>query len=131
MTATITSPVPLWIRIVSGLISLLGLFVGISLYVSPGAFMPEIDFTANGVHYLAQMWAARQIAIAAIIAFSVVRNSAVMLLVSLLAYGLMNFQDILIGISKHDHGLAGGATFFFLLPLIMMIVLLRKQKRRV
>lgn len=131
MTATITSPVPLWIRIVSGLISLLGLFVGISLYVSPGAFMPEIDFTANGVHYLAQMWAARQIAIAAIIAFSVVRNSAVMLLVSLLAYSLMNLQDILIGISKQDGGLAGGATFFFLLPLIMMIVLLRKQKRRV
>lgn len=131
MTATIAQAVPLWIRIVSGLIALLGLFVGLSLYVSPGAFMPEIDFTANGVHYLAQMWAARQIAIAGIIAFSVVRNSSVMLFVSLMAYSLMNLQDILIGISRQDDGLAGGATFFFLLPLVMIIVLLRKQRSRV
>ncbi len=129
MTTTIIPKIPLWIRIVSGLIALLGIFVGISLYLSPEAFMPEINFTASGVHYLAQMWGARQIAIAGIIAFSVLRNSGPMLTVSLLAYSIMNLQDILIGLSKNDYGLAGGASFFFLLPAVMIIVLVRKQKR--
>jgi|GEM_PF-1633373 hypothetical protein len=129
MTTTITFKIPLWIRIVSGLIALLGLFVGISLYLSPEAFMPEIDFTATGAHYLAQMWGARQIAIAGIIAFSVLRGSAPMLIVSLLAYAIMNLQDICIGLSRQDYGLAGGASFFFLLPLAMILILVRKQQR--
>jgi hypothetical protein len=128
MTNTITPKIPLWIRIVSGLIALLGIFVGISLYASPEAFMPDIDFTATGIHYLAQMWGARQIAIAGIMAFSVVRNSSPMLIVSLLAYSIMNVQDFVIGISKQDYGLAGGASFFFLLPAIMIMVLIQKQK---
>lgn len=129
MTTTITLKIPLWIRIVSGLIALLGIFVGISLYLSPQTFMPEIDFTATGAHYLAQMWGARQIAIAGIIAFSVIRGSAPMLIVSLLAYDIMNLQDMFIGFSKQDYGLAGGASFFFLLPAVMIFVLARKQKR--
>lgn len=128
MTTTIISQVPLWIRIVSGLIALLGIFVGISLYVSPEAFMPEVDFTATGSHYLAQMWGARQIAVAAIMAFSVIRGSSPMLVVSLLAYCIMNAQDAVIGMSRHDSGLAGGASFFFLLPAIMIVILIRKQK---
>lgn len=128
---TTTIKIPLWIRIVSGLIALLGIFVGISLYVSPEVFMPEIDFNATGIHYLAQMWGARQIAIAGIIAFSVLRGSVPMLQVSLLAYSLMNLQDIFIGLSKQDYGLAGGASFFFVLPVVMMISLVRKQKRHI
>lgn len=131
MTTTSTFNIPLWIRIVSGLIALLGMFVGISLYLSPEAFMPEIDFRATGINYLAKMWAARQIAIAGIIAFSVLRGSGPMLQVSLLAYSLMNLQDIFIGLSKQDYGLAGGASFFFLLPVVMMISLVRKQKRHI
>lgn len=129
MATTVIPEIPLWIRIVSGLIALLGIFVGISLYVSPEAFMPEINFKATGIHYLAQMWGARQIAIAGIIAFSVLRGSGSMLLISLLAYSLMNLQDLFIGLSKHDYGLAGGASFFLLLPVVMMIILVRKQKR--
>ena len=122
------SRIPVWIRIVSGLIALLGIFVGISLYVSPQTFMPDVDFTATGSQYLVQMWAARQVAIAGIIAFSVIRGSLPMLLVSLLAYAMMNVQDIIIGFSNQDYGLAGGASFFFLLPVIMIIVLLKKQR---
>lgn len=123
----IVQTMPLWIRIVSGLMALLGMFVGISLYISPDAFMPDIDFRANGADYLAQMWAARQIAIASVIAFSVVCNSVPMFLVSQLAYSIMNGQDIVIGLLRQDQGLAGGAGFFFLLSLIMMMALFKKK----
>lgn len=124
-----STPVPLWILIVASLISLLGMFVGCSLYMSPGTFMPEIDFSLPGMRYLTEMWAARQIAIACIIAYAVWKRSIPMLRISLLAYSIMNLQDLVIGFSKEDYGLAGGASFFFLLPLIMIIVLARKQRQ--
>jgi hypothetical protein len=125
---TTLNKIPLWIRIVSSLIALLGLFVGISLYVSPGTFIPDIDFSRPEASYLTQMWAARQIAIAGIIVFSLIKRSSAMLSVSLLAYCMMNLQDLIIGISKADYGLAGGASFFFVLPAVMMMVLYRRQK---
>lgn len=120
--------IPLWIRIVSALIALLGLFVGFSLYLSPGTFIPGIDFSEPELNYLAQMWAARQISIAGIIGFSLVRKSPAMLSVSLLAYCIMNLQDLVIGFAKADYGLAGGASFFFVLSAVMIFVLFKKQR---
>jgi hypothetical protein len=90
-------PIPRWITIVSALIAALGVFVGCSLYLSPGTFIPGIDFSTRGPAYLSQMWAARQIAIAAIIAYSLFQRAAPMLKISLIAYSLMNFQDAGIG----------------------------------
>jgi len=118
---------PKWIMVVSGLISLLGLFVGISLYVSPGTFIDNVDFSSTGSRYLAYMWAARQIAIAAIIGFSIVRKSAVMLRISLIAYCLMNIQDVGIGIWQGDNGLSIGAAVFSLLSALMIVVLSKKD----
>jgi hypothetical protein len=94
----------------------------------PGTFIPGIDFSKPEINYLTQMWAARQIAIAGIIGFSLIRKSPVMLSVSLLAYCIMNLQDLIIGISRADYGLAGGASFFFILPALMIFVLARKQR---
>ena len=119
-------PVPLWITIVSGFIAAMGLFVGCSLYLSPGTFIPGIDFTANGAAYLSQMWGARQIAIAGIIAYSLARQSSPMLEVSLLAYCLMNIQDTVIGYSKGDPGLLIGASATTVLTGVMVYVLSRK-----
>ena len=111
--------IPKWILIVGGLISLLGLFVGGSLYVSPGTFIPNVDFSAKGVRFLTNMWAARQIAIAGIIGFSLLRKSVAMLRISLGAYVVMNIQDALIGVFQRDPGLAIGATFSGALAALM------------
>ena len=102
--------IPKWISIVGGIICLMGLFVGCSLYLSPGTFIKDVDFSSGGTRYLANMWGARQIAMAAIIGLSILRRSAPMLQVSLLAYCLMNVQDAVIGIIRGDQGLIIGAT---------------------
>ena len=102
--------IPKWISIIGGLICLLGLLVGCSLYLSPGTFIKDVDFSLGGTRYLANMWGARQIAIAAIIGISIFRKSAPMLQISLLAYCLMNIQDAVIGIIRGDQGLIIGAT---------------------
>ena len=120
-------PIPRWITIVTGLIAALGLFVGSSLYLSPGTFIPGIDFSANGADYLARMWGARQIAIAGIIAYSLARQSPPMLRVSLIAYCLMNIQDAGIGLFKGDNGLLIGASAFSVLSGVIVFVLSRRE----
>lgn len=122
------SSIPKWIYAVSGAMSLLGVFVGCSLYFSPGTFIPNVDFSLAGSRYLAHMWAARQIAIAAIIGYSLIRRSVPMLKVSLLGYCLMNIQDVLIGVSTGDKGLMIGALIAFLLPASMIFVLSKAER---
>jgi hypothetical protein len=119
--------IPKWTAVVSVLITMLGLFVGFSLYLSPGTFVKNIDFSAAGTHYLASMWAARQISIAAIIGFSLFRRSAVMLTVALIAYCLMTFQDVLIGVSLSDVGLITGSSFGCILSASMIYTLTKKN----
>ena len=102
--------------------------MGFSLYVSPSTFIGDIDFSTPGTKYLTNMWAARQIAIAAIIGYSLWRRSVSMLKISLIAYCLMNFQDILIGVSRGDAGLIIGASVFFALPALMIFVLSQGEK---
>lgn len=125
-----TSFIPKWIFVVSSLICLLGLFVGGSLYFSPRTFIPDVDFSAEGVRFLSDMWAARQIAIAGTIGYCLVRKSRRMLKIALIAYCLMNLQDILIGITHRDIGIAIGASAFCLLSMVMISALTRSMKAR-
>jgi O-antigen ligase len=124
------SSIPKWIVIVAGLISILSLFVGASLYLSPGTFIDNVDFSSIGNRYLAYMWAARQIAIAAIIGFSIFRKSAVMLRISLIAYCLMNIQDVGIGIWLGDYGLSIGALLFSVISGSMIAILSKKPAKQ-
>ncbi len=110
---------PMWIRVVSSLISALGLFVGASIYLSPATFMPHIDFAANGADYLSQMWAARQVAIAGLMAWSCLRASPKGLQTTLAIYCVMNIQDAAIGARIGDTGLLVGASFFGALTGLM------------
>ena len=119
--------VPKWITIVSTLITLLALFVGLSLYVSPGAFFEGVDFSSAGALFAASMWAARQIAIAAIIGYSLLKQSNAMLQVSLIAFALLNIQDVFIGVSMRSSELIFGSIFFFMLSASMIFVLARKS----
>ena len=112
--------IPKWILIVSSFICLLGIFVGCSLYLSPGTFIEGVDFSSSGTRYLASMWGARQITLGTIIGFSVFRKSVPMLQLSLGAYSLMNVQDVAIGALRGDLGLVMGATLFVLGPAYMV-----------
>ncbi len=120
--------IPKWISIVSGLISLLAFFVGASLYFLPSTFLKNVDVASSGVLFLIGMWASRQIAIAVVIGYSTIKQSASMLKISLGAYALMNVQDIGIGIAQRDIGLIMGATFFCALSIAMIVTLFLRDK---
>lgn len=121
-----TTPFRTWEIAVCGFICLLGLFVGGSLYIAPATFIPGVDFSSAAVKTLTDMWAARQIAIAAIIGFSLLRKSVPMLQVSLVAYFLMTLQDILIGATRSDVGLMAGSAFFCAVSVLLLWNLTRR-----
>ena len=121
--------IPKWMIAVSGLICVLGIFVGCSLYLSPGTFIKDVDFASAGTRYLANMWGARQITLASILGFAALRRSVPMLQLSLGAYALMNVQDAIIGVLRGDRGLIAGATVFMLVPAYMVFRLARLERR--
>ncbi len=112
--------IPKWINIVSIIIALLSLFVAISLYFFPEQVVKNADLMALGSLFLVKMWAARQLAIALIIGYSIFKKSIPMLQISLIAYLLMNLQDAIIGLLQNDLGLIAGATFFTFLSGVMV-----------
>ena len=121
------SAIPKWILVVSGLIGVLGVFVGSSLYITPGTFIKDVDFGTSGTRYLAYMWGARQVTLGSILAFSALRRSRPMLQLSLGAYALMNAQDAVIGVWRGDMGLIVGASLFALGPSFMVFLLARTK----
>lgn len=115
------------LRIISGLIAALGTFVALSLYISPATFIPNTNFTVLEVSFLAQMWAARQLAIAGVLGFGAMKNHRGFLLSGLVLYCVMNIQDACIGFMHHDSGLMLGAAFFGVLTGVMAWKLARTQ----
>lgn len=120
---------PRWIRVVSFLIALLGVFVACSLYLAPAPFLPGVDLAAEGALFLVAMWAARQLAIALALGFAAWRGSPVMLAIVLGIYCLMNIQDALIGVWRGDTGLLIGAAFFTVLSGSMVAMLWRSIQK--
>jgi hypothetical protein len=128
----VTGRIPRWISVVSALIALMGVFVGASLYVAPGAFVKGIDFSSQRLLMLPQMWAARQMAIALIIGYSTLKQSIPMLSIALAAYCAMTFQDIFIGLGQRDSGVVIGSAVGCVLSASMVYVLSRgaREERR-
>jgi hypothetical protein len=123
------SSIQKWEIIVFSLICLLGLFVGGSLYFSPGTFIKDVDFSSAAVRTLVYMWAARQVSIAIAIGYSVFKKSVPMLQISLAAYCLITLQDVFIGVWRRDHGLIVGSSLFCALSAFLIWNLTRRSAR--
>jgi hypothetical protein len=120
-------PMPRWILIVSGLFSLLGLFVSLSLCFSPQSFLKSVDLHATGVDYLIYMWAARQFALGFIFGFATLKKSAPMLALAYIFFLVMNVADFFIGISQKDNSLIIGAFVMCLISSVMIYALSRRR----
>jgi hypothetical protein len=122
--------IPLWITLLSFAMSALGLFVGYSLYFNPAPFLKDVDLQAKGAMYLVDMWAARQVALAAILALSAFLGKRWMLVACLGIYCLMNIQDTWIGFTYHMNDLLAGASFFCLLSGTLVAILAFKGQKK-
>lgn len=127
MTQQIKS-IPKWILIVSGLLSLLGLVVSLTLIFSPQSALQMVDLKAKGVDYLIYMWAARQFAVGFIFGFATFKKSIPMLTIAYVLFLVMNVADTVIGVSQKDNGLIIGAIVMCIIASTMLYFLNKKTK---
>ena len=106
----VNSQIPKWILIVSILFALLGFMVSTTLLFAPENAIKTVDFEANGVSYLIQMWAVRQFAVGFIFLYSVIKKSKPMLNIAYIFFLVMNIGDIIIGFLQDDNSLIIGAS---------------------
>jgi len=118
-----TAKIPTWITIVCSLITLLSVFVTYSLFTDPSAFIETVDFSNGETRLIAQMWGVRQFAIAFIIGYSLFKRSSQLLFLAMMAYFLMTFLDIFLGLLHKDYELVIGTSVFSVLALVILIVL--------
>lgn len=121
-------PTPKWILIVSGLFSILGLFVTSTLIFSPESALKTVDLNAKGVDYLIYMWAARQFSVGFIFGFATLKKSIPMLTIAYIFFLIMNVADFFIGILQHDPSLYIGAGVMCLIAS-SMIYFINKQSK--
>jgi hypothetical protein len=120
-------PLPLWILIVSGLFALMEIGVSISICVSPQSVLENVDVSARGVEYLAQMWAARQFALGAMFAFATIKKSAPMLTTAYVFFLVMFIGDLAIGIAQKEKALAMSAVIMIMISSAMLFTINKKR----
>lgn len=124
----ITSQIPKWILIVSILFALLGFMVSSTLLFAPENAIKTVDFEANGVDYLIQIWAVRQFAVGFIFLYSVIKKSKPMLNIAYVFFLVMNIGDIIIGFLQDDNSLIIGANIMSVISVIMLYYINRKVR---
>jgi len=92
-----TRLIPFWVTIVASLMALSILAFSINLAVYPKTFFPDTDFLAKNVRHFTTMWAMRQFSIGALIAYSLIRQSAQTLKIALALLFLINLFTIFEG----------------------------------
>lgn len=124
----VNSQMPKWILIVSILFALLGFMVSTTLLFSPENAIKTVDFEANGVGYLIQMWAVRQFTVGFIFLYSVIKKSNPMLNIAYIFFLVMNIGDIIIGFLQDDNSLITGASIMSVISVIMLYYINRKVR---
>ncbi|GAB2833030.1 hypothetical protein [Ferruginibacter profundus] len=92
-----TRPIPLWVTIVAGLMTLSILAFSINLAFHPKTFFPVTDFLAKDVRHFTTMWAMRQFSIGALLAYSLIKQSIQPLKIALSLLFFVNVFTIVEG----------------------------------
>lgn len=119
-------PLPTWALVVSGLIALMEIAVGISLFAAPESMLETVDLKAKGVEYVVQMWAVRQFALGFIFAFGAFRRSVPMLKTAYIFFLVMFVGDLVIGALQGETSLVIAAVVMILISSALIFVLNKK-----
>jgi hypothetical protein len=122
-----TNHVPKWILIVSGIFVLIELAGAGMLCFMQDTMADKIDLNARGVDFLLYMWAARQFALAAIIAVAVYKRSGPMLNLAWIFLLLMFIGDLVIGFMMKDNPMIISAAVMAAIAAIMLYFINRRK----
>lgn len=122
-----TSPPATWLIVLTYLFAAMEIMVSFSIWSNPQAVIETLDATANGVGFLAKMWAVRQLALGAILAFAAFKKSRPMLSVAYLFVLIMFLGDLVIGIGEKQNPLILSAAIMALVAA-GLLYLINKTK---
>jgi hypothetical protein len=128
MTTEKTTP-PKWLLIVSALFAAMELAVSVQLFVAPQSVMETVDFSATGVVYLSQMWAARQFALGFIFAFASMKRSVPMLTLAYVFLLVMFLGDLSIAVLQKETALMISALVMCGVASALIYVLTKLPKK--
>lgn len=116
-----------WILIVSGLLALMELGAGLSLFFSPQSIADKVDLNAKGVDFLIYMWATRQFALGFIFAYATIKKSGQLLTLAYLFLLVMFIGDLVVGILLKDNTLVISAVVMCLIASALMFFINKKK----
>lgn len=122
-----TSPPATWLIVLTYLFAAMEIMVSFSIWSNPQAIIETLDATASGVGFLAKMWAVRQLALGAILAFAAFKKSRPMLSVAYLFVLIMFLGDLVIGIGEKQNPLILSAAIMALVAA-GLLYLINKTK---
>ncbi len=123
-----TRAIPLWVTIVAGLMTVSILAFSINLVVSPKTFFPDTDFLAKNVRHFITMWAMRQFAFGALIAFALVRKKPQILTIALVLLILVNLLTIAEGVYTNNLFLIVESIIYCVISAAMIFALNKKAR---
>lgn len=122
-----TRPVAKWILIVSGIFALLELAGAGMLLFMQDSMADKVDLNAKGVNFILYMWAARQFALAVILAIATFKRSAAMLGLAWTFLLVMFLGDLVIGVMMKDNPMLISAVVMTAIAAIMLYFINRKK----
>jgi hypothetical protein len=118
---------PKWILIVSGLFAIMEIMVSVQLCIAPQLVVETVDLSAKGVHYVINMWAARQFALGVIFAFATYKKSIPMLTIAYIFFFVMFAGDAVVGISQKENALIMSAVIMCIISSAMLFAINKKK----
>ncbi|MBS3913620.1 MAG: hypothetical protein KG003_03925 [Bacteroidetes bacterium] len=118
---------PVWIRPVSGIFSLMEIGVSVQLWFFPEMVLDNVDLHAKGVDLVVQMWAVRQFALGIIFAFATLKKSSPMLILAYVFSLVMFLGDLAVGFTQKDNTMIISALVMCVIATGMIWVLNKKK----
>jgi hypothetical protein len=123
-----TRMIPLWVTWVAGIMTLSILAFSINLVVYPKTFFPGTDFLAKDVRHFTTMWAMRQFSFGALIAYSLVRQSAQILKIALALVILINIFTIFEGAYINNSFLISESIIYCCISATRIFAINKKER---
>ncbi|MEZ5308568.1 MAG: hypothetical protein R2684_15595 [Pyrinomonadaceae bacterium] len=122
-----TNSVPLWIVLVSLAYALLTLVGVATLVFSPERVLEGVDVKAKGILFLTNIWATRNLAVGAVLAYSALKRSAPMLLLSYVFLLVTLIGDVVNGIVQNEQTFAISSGIVAVLAMLVAFLIRRRM----
>lgn len=121
--------IPLWVTVLTALITLSGLAFSVTLYFSPQTFFPATNFFEKEIHHLTDMWAMEQFSMSALLVYALILQKKEILLLGLRLMIFLNILMVVNNVVAEKKGLIGQNLVYAVVCIVMVIVIKNRKTK--